>query len=268
MKNDDKGVLTRGTHRHRSEGETAAGRSGVCWTLLLALLLACGSVSLGACQPEVADGTPDEDQEASDEGDGDQAAKPPPEAAKEEESAEEEEEEYERPDYPASIRRNPFEPDRDVIEPERTLEDEEDDRSRDPLEKYGLGELDLVVIISEVAVPKAMFVDPEGFGHVIAEGDRIGAGGGVVADIRDNEVDVRESSDDEDANVTTIELRDRELADSDDDELSEEERDSLQRLLQSEEGQRALQEAEGEGNQGQAEPPTDERFGNIEPADE
>ncbi|MFW5967835.1 MAG: pilus assembly protein PilP [Persicimonas sp.] len=246
-----------------------AGRSSVCWSLLLTLLLALGTVSLGACQPEVADGTTDENQDSPDEGDGDKPAKPSAEEAKEKaEAEEEEEEEYERPDYPASVRRNPFQPDREVLEPQRDLDDEEEERPRDPLEKYGLGELDLVVIISEVAVPKAMFIDPEGFGHVLAEGDRIGSGGGVVADIRDNEVDVQESSDDEDSNVTTIELRDRELTEDDDEDLSEEERESLKRLLQSEDGRRALEESEEQGNRRQQERPTDERFGNIEPADD
>jgi len=171
------------------------------------------------------------------------AIKPPPllaeEAPEESVSAE-----YERPAYPDQIRRNPFLPEMEVIRPARSVSSGEV-RPKDPLEQYSLAQLNLVAIISSVAVPKAMFLDPSGFGHVVKKGDRVGLAGGVVSDIRDNEVEVREVSEglDSETRLTTLKLRSDQLRDDDDESLSDEEREALRRLLESEQGRRAIQES-------------------------
>ena len=156
----------------------------------------------------------------------------------------EEEQEYERPEYPNQVRRNPFLPDLEIVRPRKQLA-EGDIRPLEPLEKYGLGQLELVAIISEVAVPKAMFLDPEGFGHVVKEGDRIGQNGGTITDIRDNEVEVREVADEEETQtrLSTIQLSSDELEVREEEGLSDEEREALRRLLQSEEGRKAVQKS-------------------------
>lgn len=153
-------------------------------------------------------------------------------------------EEYERPEYPENMRRNPFAPDPDVLAPVGVTVIEET-RKFEPLEKYSISQLELVAIISEVAVPKAMFIDPDGFGHLIKEGDRIGRQGGTVKDIRDNEVDVLETTgEDENAqsSVRTIRLTDTEIrqVEENSEELSGAEREALERLLRDPEARKEL----------------------------
>lgn len=157
--------------------------------------------------------------------------------------------EYERPAYPDQIRRNPFLPEMGVIRPTRSVSRGEV-RAKDPLEEYSLGQLNLVAIISSVAVPKAMFLDPAGFGHVVKKGDRVGLNGGTVSDIRDNEVEVREISEglDTETRLTTLKLRSDQLRDDDDESLSDQEQEALRRLLESEQGRRALQESLDSGS--------------------
>lgn len=212
-------------------------------------------------------------------------SEPPPPAEKTEKVPESvtdsvaDEGEYERPEYPDSQRRNPFQPDPEVVEPQRATEGEGDVRSRDPLEEFGLGQLDLVAIISEVAVPKAMFIAPDGFGYVVKEGDRIGRNSGVVRDIRDNAVEVIEGGDDRDAQTLqrVIKLREVELS-TGDDGLSDDERRVLERLLESEAGREALERryqenapgataAERQETQTQTPPPSgqDPRFRGLRP---
>lgn len=157
----------------------------------------------------------------------------------------EEEQDYQRPEYPENVRRNPFAPSNDVLMPilGTPVTDGEDAQPLEPLQQYNIAQLELVAIISEIAIPKAMFTDPEGFGHVVKEGDRIGRQGGTIVDIRDNEVDVREISGDEDekqSRVMTIRLRSAELKSANGDDLSEAEREALERLLDTEEGRNAL----------------------------
>lgn len=156
--------------------------------------------------------------------------------------AEGDEEDYTRPEYPDSNRRNPFQPDPEVIEPQAAVDDGQV-RELDPLEQYGVGQLELVAIISEVAVPKAMFLDPDGFGHVVKEGDRVGRNSAVITDIRDNEVEMTETPDAEEGGQATtrvVKLSDRQLAANDG--LSEEDREALRKLLESEDGLRALRD--------------------------
>ncbi|MEZ4461889.1 MAG: pilus assembly protein PilP [bacterium] len=177
-------------------------------------------------------------------------APPPKPPAKEEQKVEEvptpevseaSSSEYVRPEYPNSQRRNPFQPDPEVVTPQaRSVEGEV--RELEPLEQYALGQLKLMAIISEVAVPIAMFRDPTGFGHFVKEGDRIGRNSGVISDIRDNEVEVLEGGDDEDSQTLQriVRLRDTELS-TGDSGLSDEEKAALERLLQTDEGRKALQ---------------------------
>ncbi len=172
-----------------------------------------------------------------------QAATPPP-APKPKATAQEE---YERPDYPDNVRRNPFLPDLDVLQPKHDIA-KGDVRPLEPLEQYELGQLQLVAIISEVAVPKAMFLDPKGFGHVVKEGDRIGQNGGTITDIRDNEVEVREVTDEEETQtrLTTVKLRTKELETKEDHGLTDQEREALKKLLASQKGRQALQKTLGQ----------------------
>lgn len=197
------------------------------------------------------------------------------EQAQAEEEAQQREPEYERPEYPGNTRRNPFLPNPEVMQPRQQVADG-DLRPLEPLEQYALGALDLVAIISETAVPKAMFVDPEGFGHVVKEGDRIGRNGGQITDIRDNEVEVRETTNEDESQteLKTVELRTRELQVRDDSGLSDAEREALRKLLETDEGRRALEESyqdrapganASEEQQSGGSGSSDGRFGGIRP---
>lgn len=160
-----------------------------------------------------------------------------------------EKKDYKRPEYPNNTRRNPFQPNPEIIQP--VTQKVADERTKQPLEQFSLSELQLVAIISSVAVPKAMFVDPSGFGNVLKEGERIGRNGGVVSDIRDNEVDIREGGGENgQSRVVTMKLREAELEANRGDDLSEDERSALKKLLESEEGRKALQRSFDEATLG------------------
>lgn len=91
---------------------------------------------------------------------------------------------YERPQM--ETRRDPF-----VFEPPKPeVQDPAEVRVPEEAERFELSEMKLVTIITGVPVPKAMFVDPTGHGHILKEEDRIGKDGGRIADIRDNEVEI------------------------------------------------------------------------------
>lgn len=188
-------------------------------------------------------------------------------------------EEYQRPDYPNMTRRNPFQPDLDVIKPAAVAAEAAEEKL-EPLERFALGELELVAIISEVAVPKAMFIDPEGFGHVLKEGDRIGRNRGILSDIRDNEVEVTETTGEEQTQTVlrTIRLREADLTVGDEQALSDEEKAALDKLLSTDEGRQALEaryrdmalgasasEKGGQQPQGQQPPARDPRFQGTAP---
>lgn len=178
----------------------------------------------------------------------------------------EEAEEYSRPDYP--VRRNPFRPNVDVLGTQEEEESEDQMRPVEPLEQYGLNSLSLVTIISETTVPKAMFVDPSGYGHFAKEGDRIGRNNGVIQNIRQNEVEIREG--DERGSSVTVRMRERELG-TGDESLSEEEQEALRRLLETEGGREALERsyremAESERDQSTREVPAEDgRFPGLAP---
>jgi len=146
---------------------------------------------------------------------------------------------YERPDYPKATRRNPFRPNLETVMPSAIVGAEV--RPMDPLELYSVGELQLVAIISEVSVPKAMFISPDGVGHLVKEGDRIGRNGARVTDVRNNEVELTEGGDEEgQALKRRIKLRDLDEI-RNEQKLTREERDKLQEIMKSEEGREALQ---------------------------
>lgn len=161
------------------------------------------------------------------------------------EVAAEEDTPYERPEYPDNSGRNPFRIDVETVIPSVVVTVTEE-RPVEPLEQFGLSQLALIGVISETAVPKAMFIDPEGFGHVVKEGDRIGRQGGIITDIRDNEVDIQESAvegNQAPSNIRTLRLSDTEIRPvSGEDELSDAERQALERLLKSEEGREKLRD--------------------------
>lgn len=90
---------------------------------------------------------------------------------------------YERPSHPGRL--DPFAPMRWAKEAPRV-------RKMGPLERTPLSGLKLIGIISEVAAPRAMFVTPDGVGHLAYEGDRVQ--GGVIEDIRNHEVEVQTST--------------------------------------------------------------------------
>lgn len=97
---------------------------------------------------------------------------------------------YKRPEFLGEKRRDPF-----LFEPPKVQEGNDlgGDRPLEPLEFYGVQELRLVAIVTGTSVPKAMFTDPSGHGHMAKEGDRIGRDGGRIAEIRNNEVEVTTS---------------------------------------------------------------------------
>lgn len=175
----------------------------------------------------------------------------------------EEVDEYSRPDYP--VRRNPFRPDSDVLAVEEEEEVDDDLRPLEPLERHALSSLDLVTIISETTVPRAMFIDPGGLGHFAKEGDRIGRNSGVIRTIRSNEVEVQEGG--TQGTTVTVQLRERELRmDDDEDGLSEAEQEMLRRLLEDDEAREALEEEMTQDGAASAEEPArDERFPGLMP---
>ncbi len=238
---------------NRQVGAGASRRSSK-WGIALMVVLMSLPVVWG-CPPDVQTETPQRDRDGDDEVGLDIDV---------DDFAEfEEVDEYSRPDYP--VRRNPFRPDSDVLAVEDDEETDDDLRPTEPLERYALSALDLVTIISETTVPKAMFVDPSGLGHFAKEGDRIGENDGVIRTIRSNEVEVQEGG--QTGTILTVEMRERDpVASSQDDGLTEAERETLRRLLESEEGREALEgEFAGDESAQQRDDTGDERFPGLLP---
>ncbi len=144
-------------------------------------------------------------------------------------------------------RRNPF-------AAATEFQGEDDDETEDetestgqsgPLRRYSYEKYRLSGLISETAVPKAMFIAPDQVGHLVKKGDRIGKEGGVVQDIRDNAVELELPPQGEEgrSRTVTMELRESELPDEQQQKgLSEEEQKALQDLLESEEGRKEIRE--------------------------
>jgi Tfp pilus assembly protein PilP len=144
-------------------------------------------------------------------------------------------------------RRNPFAPQIEVSEASQQDDDEEAEPkdARPPLQRYQLGSLRLTAIISEVSVPKAMFIDPSGTGRMAKEGDRIGTEGGRIEDIRANAVVITLPNGGEEGNrrQRVVELREATMGLGQQRGLDPEEQKILDELMQSEQGRQALQES-------------------------
>ncbi len=152
----------------------------------LSLLALCGAVTLAGCGEDegrlsiASRGAPGAAAQA--------AAAPKAAEAKAAEPEEDSETQYEHEE--SSQFRDPF---RSFLrEFQRKAEGPVDeDTPRSPTELYDVGQYKLVGVITGTPVPKAMVVDPTGYGHMIRPGDRIGKQGGRVAAIYGNEVVVR-----------------------------------------------------------------------------
>lgn len=142
-------------------------------------------------------------------------------------------------------RRNPFASGIDVEKEESPTEEKESKESLGPLERHSYSKYRLAGIISQVAVPKAMFIAPDKVGYLLKEGDKLGNEGGRIEDVRDNAVALELPPEGENGKPrsATIKLRESELPDQDDEGMSEEEKKTLQQLLQSEEGRKAVRES-------------------------
>jgi type IV pilus assembly protein PilP len=99
-------------------------------------------------------------------------------------------------------------------DPFRSFEWERPDRQgsdelRGPLEKFDLGQLDLVAVVWRTDNAKALVKDPAGQSYIVGPGTRIGKNEGRVMRIGDNEMVVKETYVDHLGNKSTkdIELR-------------------------------------------------------------
>jgi type IV pilus assembly protein PilP len=67
-------------------------------------------------------------------------------------------------------------------------------RSKDPTEMFEIDQYRLTAIITGTSQPKAMVEDPQGLGHVLHLGTRLGKNGGRVSRIISKEVTVMEET--------------------------------------------------------------------------
>ena len=159
----------------------ASSKASLPWRRVVLLVVLTAALVAVGCEDEVAEAPPAEAPPAE---------APPAEAAGAPKAAGEGKpgEEYKRPDFPGLARRDPF-----IFEPPQVKvgeDDEGEERVKEPLENFDIQTLKLVAIITGTAVPKVMFNDSSGFGHIAKEGDRIGRDGGRISDIRANEVEI------------------------------------------------------------------------------
>ncbi len=75
-----------------------------------------------------------------------------------------------------------------------------------PLQKYDLQQLRLVGIIWEVRKPQAMIKDPTGSTHLVGTNTRIGPRNGYIAVIREGEIVVVETQEQEGRLVSTAQV--------------------------------------------------------------
>lgn len=99
-------------------------------------------------------------------------------------------------------------------DPFRSFEWERPDRRnpdelRGPLEKFDLGQLDLVAVVWRTDNAKALVQDPSGQSYIVGHGTRMGKNEGLVLRIGDNSVVVKETYVDHLGNKSTkdIEMR-------------------------------------------------------------
>jgi len=86
---------------------------------------------------------------------------------------------------------------------------QQDDEMRGPLEKFDLGQLDLVAVVWRTNNAKALVMDPSGQSYIVGSGTRIGKNEGQVIRIGDNAMVVKETYVDHLGNKSTkdIEMR-------------------------------------------------------------
>jgi Tfp pilus assembly protein PilP len=81
-----------------------------------------------------------------------------------------------------------------------------DDELRGPLEKFELGQLDLVAVVWRTDNAKALVMDPSGQSYIVGNGTRIGKNDGRVIRIGDNAMVVKETYVDHLGNKSTKDL--------------------------------------------------------------
>jgi type IV pilus assembly protein PilP len=92
--------------------------------------------------------------------------------------------------YDPTGRRDPFRP------PRTTAYINTTGVERTPLQRYELGQLNLVAIIYDTGQPRAVVEDQAGLGYIVKVGTKIGVNGGVVRTIDQGRVLVQEESTD------------------------------------------------------------------------
>jgi type IV pilus assembly protein PilP len=92
--------------------------------------------------------------------------------------------------YDPTGRRDPFRP------PRTTAYINTTGVERTPLQRYELGQLNLVAIIYDTEQPRAVVEDQAGLGYIVKVGTKIGVNGGVVRTIDQGRVLVQEESTD------------------------------------------------------------------------
>jgi Tfp pilus assembly protein PilP len=84
-----------------------------------------------------------------------------------------------------------------------------DDEVRGPLEKFELGQLNLVAVVWRTDNAKALVMDPSGQSYIVGNGTRIGKNEGKVIRIGDNTMVVKETYVDHLGNKTTKDIERR-----------------------------------------------------------
>jgi Tfp pilus assembly protein PilP len=95
----------------------------------------------------------------------------------------------ERPAYNPAGLPDPFKP---FLVKEEEIEEKETEKPKTYLETLELSQLDLIAIITMGEERRAMVRDAKGVGYMIKVGTPIGTKGGVVHEIRSNELVIRE----------------------------------------------------------------------------
>ena len=78
--------------------------------------------------------------------------------------------------------------------------------TKGPLEEYDLAQLEVAGLVWKAAKKRALVIDPSGQGYVVQEGDKMGKNNGVVLEIGDSSMRVREEYVDAYGEMTTKEI--------------------------------------------------------------
>jgi type IV pilus assembly protein PilP len=92
------------------------------------------------------------------------------------------------PSYSSAGKRDPFQP-----LPLKTQTKRRPRENLSPLERYDLGQLQLVGIVWNSKEPRAMVEDSSGLGYVVRVGTPIGPNDGKIKEIKPNEIIIEES---------------------------------------------------------------------------